>query len=156
MSGTELNRVPMSNTDRTPAESAWEVLRGPDSWFAACRPSDAVDASVERENRAYPGRFCLCDEISLREVEPVYLVDLECAQQRLRVDRPDRWERDRGAHELRHARARNLVERLEYVDALGNDKFREQQLGLGFERRRRARCQLWRIAGQVANENVGV
>jgi hypothetical protein len=119
-------------------------------------PGDAVDALVERQNRAHPGCLRLRNEISLCKIKPVYLIDLKCAKQRLGIDRPDRRERDYRPHEFRHPRPRDLVERLEHVDALGNDEVYEQQLRIRFERRRRPRRQLGRIAGQVADENVGV
>jgi hypothetical protein len=44
---------------------------------AYCR--DSVDAAVERRDRFHAARLCARDEIGLREVDPVDLIDLKCA-----------------------------------------------------------------------------
>jgi len=59
-----------------------------ESRYATSCSGDAVDARIERQNHAHTGCVRLFDEIRLREIKPIQLVDPECAKQRLRVDRP--------------------------------------------------------------------
>ena len=138
-------------------------ITDPGSWhagFAAPRPLARAHRSrgplSYGSRRLAPVASACATSYASAEVKPVYLIDLERAKQRLRVDRPDRRERDHGAHHLRHPRAMDLVERPEHVHALRDDKIHKQQIGLGLERCRRTCRQLGRIAGQAANENVGV
>src|SRR5436190_5824893 len=90
--------------------------------FQATNGGDPVDRAVERCDRLDAGGFRVCDQVSLGEVDPLDLVDLERAQKQRLVDDDDGGKRHDRANELCDTPALELVEGLENVDDLRDDQ----------------------------------
>jgi hypothetical protein len=84
------------------------------------------------------------------------LKQLKRAEKRRAVDGLDARQRDRRAHQLGDSVALDLVERFEYVDALGDDEVSEQQLVGRVQCGGGASRHLRRIAGQVTDQNIRI
>ena len=126
------------------------------SGLASGHAADPVEASVEGEDLAHAGDLGLGDQVGLGEVEAVGLMDLQRSQQRGRIDGDDRGEGDRGAHQLGGAGGLQPVHGLEHVDAFGEHQVGQQQPLAASQGRGGARGQVRWIAGEVADQDVGI
>ncbi len=89
-----------------------------------------------------------------RRSPALHLVDLERSEKRRAVDGLDRRQRDGRAHQLSDPLTAHFVERLEHVDAFGEDEVGEQQL-ISFSERGGGACrELRRVAGDMPKTGV--
>jgi len=95
-------------------------------WFNPFDRVDAVDGPVERGYLADPGALGACDQVCLREVNPVSLVDLDRTQKKCRVNADNGVECDERSHRFGNLAAGRLVKGLQHVHRLSRDEVCQQ------------------------------
>ncbi len=115
-----------------------------------------VNAPVERGHDPDTTLLGAGNKVRLGKVEAVELVDFDSSQEQVDVDHPDRAESQDGTSQLGDTGPRQFVERFQDVHRLRHDQVGQKQLVSVAEKLRGASSEVWRVSGEVTDQDVGV